>query len=54
MLVVAIVTLYCVRYVVRLGLVAFFTMLSSMALVVITKARRIEILVATAAYVSRL
>lgn len=49
--VLAIVVLYLVRGMrVRLGMVALFTMLFSVALVCITRAKRVEIFAATAAY----
>lgn len=50
LLVGAMVVLYCVREMLtRLGIVALFTVLFSLALMVTTKARRIEIFAATAA-----
>lgn len=51
--VVAVVVLYTMHDMwARLGMVALFTVLLSLALVIITKARRIEIFAATAVYVS--
>ena len=50
--IVAVVVLYCVKdMLVRLGMVALFTVLFSLALVLVTKAKRVEVFAATAAYV---
>lgn len=50
--VLAVVVLYCVKnMLMRLGMVALFTVLFSLALVLVTKAKRIEVFAATAAYV---
>ncbi|TVY41918.1 hypothetical protein LOCC1_G006053 [Lachnellula occidentalis] len=51
--VLAVVALYCVREMLtRLGMVALFTVLFSMALVVTTSAKRMEVFAATAAFAS--
>ena len=48
--VVAVVVLYCVKNMLaRLGLVALFTVLFSLVLIIITRAKRIEVFAATAA-----
>lgn len=49
--VVAVIVLYSIHNMwVRLGMIALFTVLLSLALIIITKGRRIEIFAATAAY----